>query len=205
MPVRALILALGLLAALGAAGTAAAARAEAPCWKQLTLDWAADGTINKTYPASCYHQAIAHLPDDLRIYSNAREDILRALQTATTPKPISETRPATTATTPASTTPASTTPASTTPASTTPASTATTPSATTTEAPATTASTTATPWTAPATTASTTPETVAAAASDGGGSVPLPLIVLGGVALALVAAGAIGMLLRRRNGPPAGP
>jgi hypothetical protein len=53
----------------------------APCWKLLLNDWY-DGTINKIYPVPCYQQAINHLPADLRIYGSARDDILAARQSA---------------------------------------------------------------------------------------------------------------------------
>ncbi len=44
-------------------------------------DWY-DGTINNVYPLACYHQAIAHLPSDIAIYSSAKDDIPRALAAA---------------------------------------------------------------------------------------------------------------------------
>jgi hypothetical protein len=52
-----------------------------PCWKRLLNDWY-DGTINNVYPIACYQQAINHLPADLRIYGSARDDILAARQAA---------------------------------------------------------------------------------------------------------------------------
>ena len=51
----------------------------APCWKTLLAD-SYDGRIDHVYPIPCYHQAIAHLPLVLKIYSSERDDILRALQ-----------------------------------------------------------------------------------------------------------------------------
>ena len=74
------------LAALAALCVAAlsvspAAHAKSPCWKQLINDWY-DGRIEKIYPKQCYRQAIRHLPKDAEIYSNARSDIERALQAA---------------------------------------------------------------------------------------------------------------------------
>ena len=61
---------------LGAHATTRATAA-APCWKRLLNDWY-DGTINNRYPIPCYQQAISHLPADLRIYGSARDDILAA-------------------------------------------------------------------------------------------------------------------------------
>jgi Alphavirus glycoprotein J len=57
------------------------APAAAPCWKLLLNDWY-DGTISNVYPIPCYHQAIAHLPTDIKVYSSAADDINRALQAA---------------------------------------------------------------------------------------------------------------------------
>ena len=57
---------------------AAPAGAAVPCWKALINDWY-DGTIDQTYPPSCYTQAIQHLPQDVDTYSSAKDDIQRAL------------------------------------------------------------------------------------------------------------------------------
>ncbi len=64
------------------AGTASAA----PCWKTLLNDWY-DGRIDKTYPAACYRDAIKHLPPDVEVYSNAKDDLKRALQNVLAGKP----------------------------------------------------------------------------------------------------------------------
>jgi hypothetical protein len=61
------------------AGGAAAASA---CAQEVIGDWADNGTVDGTYPAECYDNAIAELPEDLRSYSSAAEDISRALQQA---------------------------------------------------------------------------------------------------------------------------
>ena len=63
-----------------------AAPAATPCWKQLINDWY-DGRIDKLYPQHCYKEAIRHLPPDVEIYSNARSDIERALLAAKLGKP----------------------------------------------------------------------------------------------------------------------
>ena len=60
---------------------APAARAATPCWKELLNDWY-DGRIDRTYPTTCYSQAIDHLPTDVEVYSSAREDIESALAAA---------------------------------------------------------------------------------------------------------------------------
>jgi len=73
---------LGLLAGLVLLALPGPSSAEAPCWKRLTLDWAADGHVDSTYPIACYQQAIDNLRSDQRLYSSAEDDIRRALQRA---------------------------------------------------------------------------------------------------------------------------
>src|SRR2546423_14763630 len=64
------------LAALAFAGSAGAAQS---CASRLIADWQ-DGRLDGTYPVSCYGQALAQLPEDVRVYSSAQGDITRALQ-----------------------------------------------------------------------------------------------------------------------------
>jgi hypothetical protein len=45
-----------------------------------------DGRIDHVYPIPCYHQAVAHLPIVLQLYSSERDDIMRALQRTVTGK-----------------------------------------------------------------------------------------------------------------------
>jgi hypothetical protein len=61
-----------------AAGTAAPASAATPCWHTLINDWF-DGKIDNTYPRHCYTQAIDHLPRDVHTYSNAADEIRAAM------------------------------------------------------------------------------------------------------------------------------
>jgi hypothetical protein len=68
-------------ASFGATVAAPQADAATPCWKRLINDWY-DGRIDRTYPASCYRQAIKNLPEDVDAYSTAREDLERALLSA---------------------------------------------------------------------------------------------------------------------------
>lgn len=72
-----------LVCAALAAGFAhpAPAAAATPCWKALLNDWY-DGRIDKTYALHCYSDALKHLPADVQTYSSAHDDIERALQTA---------------------------------------------------------------------------------------------------------------------------
>ncbi len=47
------------------------------CWQRVIADWR-DGRVDGTYSASCLRDAIRNLPEDLRIYGSAEEDITRA-------------------------------------------------------------------------------------------------------------------------------
>jgi hypothetical protein len=67
--------AVGLIA-LAITGTAGAAPS---CGSRVLADWR-DGRLDGTYPVACYRQALAHLPEDVQIYSTAQADITRALQ-----------------------------------------------------------------------------------------------------------------------------
>jgi hypothetical protein len=76
--VLALVVVASAFAALSAPAPAAAAE---PCWKTLIKDWY-DGRIDKTYPLKCYRDALDELPPDVEAYSSARDDIRRALLAA---------------------------------------------------------------------------------------------------------------------------
>jgi hypothetical protein len=67
--------------AVAVAGPAAAksAKSTPPCWKTLINDWY-DGRIDGTYAIPCYREALNHLPTDVETYSSARDDIKQALQ-----------------------------------------------------------------------------------------------------------------------------
>ncbi len=79
------VLATALVAAAfaGSAVRPAPAAAATPCWKLLLNDWY-DGRIDQTYAVHCYRDALKHLPSDVQTYSSAHDDILRALQSAIT-------------------------------------------------------------------------------------------------------------------------
>jgi hypothetical protein len=68
-------MAVGLLA-FAVTGTAGAAPS---CGSRVLADWK-DGRLDNTYPVKCYRQALAHLPEDVQVYSSAQADITRALQ-----------------------------------------------------------------------------------------------------------------------------
>jgi uncharacterized membrane protein YgcG len=81
LPKVALAAVLVTTALAGAGVRAPSAHAATPCWKQLLNDWY-DGRIDQTYPVHCYREALKHLPSDVSTYSSAHDDILRALQSA---------------------------------------------------------------------------------------------------------------------------
>ncbi len=80
MPVKRIL----LLALTAAAMTAAPAGAHAavPCRDKIYNEWYSTGKISTTYPISCYHDALQHIPSDAQVYSNLGSDIKAALQAA---------------------------------------------------------------------------------------------------------------------------
>jgi len=165
-------------AALLATAPAASAKAKT-CGEKVVDDWYGDGRVDEIFPTHCYLDAIRSLPVDVKDYSNAEEDIRRALAYARQhkPDPGPTGGPAPTATGPVE-------------------------PPTTTHGPGSTTDTTDTTGT----------ESVPSAApnvdTSGPSSVPIPLLILGGLALLLLAAGAAGYLSRRAqarrggDGPP---
>ena len=75
---------LALVAAFAAAAArpSSAAAAGKPCWEQVIDDWLDNGTIDHPYAPRCYQQALKHVPEDLRDYSNLPDAISAALQDA---------------------------------------------------------------------------------------------------------------------------
>lgn len=72
-------LALGASAVvLSACGGLGEPQAERACGKAVLSDWS-DGRIDRSYPDPCYQAAIDVMPEDLRAYSTAKDDISRAL------------------------------------------------------------------------------------------------------------------------------
>ena len=63
------------------------AAAAPKCAKLVVADWYGDGRVDRVYPLHCYTDAIRSLPVDVLDYSNAKEDILRALSFAKRGKP----------------------------------------------------------------------------------------------------------------------
>jgi hypothetical protein len=79
MPKRLLLLT-ALIAALAALMPATASAAE--CWKELVNDYWADNRVDRTYPIACYREAMESLPADVQQYSDAQDDLRRALLAA---------------------------------------------------------------------------------------------------------------------------
>jgi hypothetical protein len=162
-------------ALFGAVVHASPAAAATPCWKVLLNDWY-DGRIDHTYAVHCYQDALHHLPADVQTYSSAHDDILRALQSAIakekkaghTVQPNSPVAP---------------------------------PAASTTSSTVTT-KTTATGTTTIAVAPGRKPDKGLGGVAEqlnpsSASSLPLPLLVLGGLAILLVAAGAAGLAVKR--------
>jgi hypothetical protein len=53
--------------------------ASVACRDRVIADWSDNGRIDRTYPLACYRDAVKHLPEDLRTYSSAPDDIQQAL------------------------------------------------------------------------------------------------------------------------------
>ena len=75
------------VAALAALVSAGAATAATPCDQQVLSDWYADGRVDRAYRLECYQVAVESLPSDVRDYTNAQEEIERALQSAIRSEP----------------------------------------------------------------------------------------------------------------------
>jgi hypothetical protein len=174
---RPLGLALVALAGLLAAlALAGPAAAASSCGRQVIDDWYDDGRVDGTYDLHCYDDAIEALPRDVRDYSSAKDDITRAMQNRMRGEPS--------------------------------------PPATTDPTPADDPDTPTSNEDDPAVTSETLPEDEPAETTEAIGpvddgesasSIPLPLLLLAGIALLLVAGGSAGYLYRRlraRNVPP---
>jgi len=70
------------LSAVAAFATAGPAGAATDCGKKVLADWFDNGRIDRLYPLNCYEEAIDAIPDDLRDYADAEDVITRALQAA---------------------------------------------------------------------------------------------------------------------------
>jgi hypothetical protein len=77
-------MAIGALLASAVAGLSApdAASAATPCGKKVLADWFDNGRIDRLYPLHCYEEGIDAIPPDIADYADAEEVISRALQSA---------------------------------------------------------------------------------------------------------------------------
>ena len=178
----AVVTALTAAALVGTAVRPAPAQAATPCWKLLLNDWY-DGRIDQTYPVHCYREALKHLPSDVQTYSSAHDDILRALQSAiakqhTEHKTVGNNTPIPPESGGSNGGSGGGTPTDTGPAGSDAGS-----------------GTTTTTANEPG--RDSAGGLAGQVSSDNPSSVPTPLLVLGGVALILVAAGAAGLIAKR--------
>jgi hypothetical protein len=155
---------------LPASAGAASRAAAATPCWKLLMNEWYSGRIVHIYPIPCYRQAIQHLPTDVQVYSSAREDIQHALALAIAHQK-NPTSPAPTLTVAGAVVHGTTT---------------------------TVASATGVPGNKPP--PGPIPTAIANSSPGGATSFPLPLIILGGLAIVLLAAGGIGLLIRRSQG-----
>jgi cobalamin biosynthesis Mg chelatase CobN len=185
---RALVLAAAFATLLVVAAPAGAAQS---CGRAVIDDWYDDGRVDGTYALHCYDDAIEILPRDVRDYSSAKEDIQRALQNRKRGEPAP---PATTDPTPGDDGGSSSGGGGGTGGD----------------------DGSGTPGTETTPTETTGPtdgdeqtgvEAAGPTDTDSASSVPIPLLILAGLALLLVAGGSAGYLIRRlqarRLPPPA--
>jgi glycoprotein J len=169
IPLLAALLALAALAVPASAPSADAKPCSDKVIDAIVADWYKDGRVDQVYALPCYKEAIRSLPVDVLVYSNAEEDILRALAYARQGKP--DPGPAGGAIDPTPNDPTS-------------------PTDTTT-----------------GTDTTDTTDEESGVDTSGPSSIPIPLLILGGLALLLLAAGGAGYLSRRAQarrggGPP---
>jgi hypothetical protein len=162
-----------------AAFVPAAASAAVPCRDRIYNDWYADGKVATTYSSGCYRDALKHIPADARTYSSLADDIRAAMRGAQAraaghtgvPAQVGKGVEPAAATIRTKTIPRSARHSNRVPLS------------------------TSHPSSKPLPTS-----TVAASSTDGGSSgVPVPLLVLGALALLLIAVGAAGAVAKRRR------
>jgi hypothetical protein len=80
--VKRLLLVVALLSSAAAVALPAPAGAAAPCRNKVFNDWYQDGKIASTFPVACYRDALKHIPLDADIYSSLKDDIRAALRAA---------------------------------------------------------------------------------------------------------------------------
>jgi hypothetical protein len=175
---------LALLAFLVVLVVPATANAAVPCRDRIYNDWYPDGKIATTYPVACYRDALKHVKGDALVYSSLTDDIRSAMQVALQRQNGQKDVPSAVGTggkgavSPEVTTLPQTTKDGGAPSS-----------------------TDAGGGTQPV---SQTTTIASAPTGSSGGGIPVPILVLGGLALLLAAIGAVGMgakRFRRGNRP----
>jgi len=167
--VKRAVLAILVLAAFAPSSAGAAVS----CRDRIYNDWYHDGKIATTYPISCYRDALKHVPPDAREYSSLLDDIRSALQGALALKNGHTNVPAQIGTGGAAASPRG--------------------------------ESSSRPSRAPHDPSreqvdTTLPTgTVASGATGDGSGVPVPLLVLGALALLLTAVGGAGLVAKRRR------
>ena len=165
-----LLLLFVLVLATTAVPATAGAASTVLCRNTIYNDWYHDGKIASTYPISCYRDAIKHAPRDAAIYSSLQDDIRSAMQAAIRRQNGATNVPLQVG----KGLPVSLRGGS-----------------------------KGGPKGGPGTKTTTGPSVIVAppvSDTSSGSGIPVPLLVLGGIAILLIAAGAVGMVARRRRG-----
>jgi hypothetical protein len=159
-----------LASAFVALSVTGTAAAATPCGKKVLADWFDNGRIDHLYPLHCYEEAIDAIPPDLRDYADAADVISRALQSALRGKLDPVGGP--------DPSPGNDGSGGNSPGPSGPGGSV---------------------GDRGSSGSGTTPEAAPSVDTSGPSSVPVPLLVLGGLSLALLAAGGLGYLSRRRQ------
>ena len=75
---RELIAAVALGLALSASVVTPIASSQSACWRAVVADWS-NGGIDHAHALRCYRSALHNLPNDIRTYTTAEDDIRRQL------------------------------------------------------------------------------------------------------------------------------
>jgi hypothetical protein len=183
--VKRLSLALLVASLAGSALLVGNARASSlsPCGNRVINDWYDNGRIDHTYPIQCYRDALHHLPTDVLQYADAKDVITRAMALAISAKASHQQPPGGGTTTSTST--------NQTPTSTTGSNGGSGPGGGSGSNPP---GSSSTPSSHPDPLLTKAIKRLGPSNAD---SIPLPLVVLGALALLLLAAGAAGMVARK--------
>jgi hypothetical protein len=76
---------IALLALVSTLVTVSPASSQPTCGASVLADWE-DGRIDGVYPVACYREALKSLPEDVRVYTSAADDIARARRASVTAK-----------------------------------------------------------------------------------------------------------------------